>query len=74
MFKIYWVVIFALDASISTTELIVNDDGSATVKSLYTDPVLRVNGFDGLDVLIYKDLEGKERTLLDVVGADPVAP
>ena len=67
-------VILAFSASRSTTELRVNGDGSATVKSLYTIPVRRLNGFVGLDQLIYNALEGKERTWFDVVGADPVAP
>ena len=67
-------MIFAFDASISKTELRVNVDGRATVKSLYTDPVLRVNGLLGLDILIFNDFEGRERTFAEVVGADAVAP
>ena len=67
-------MIFAFDASISNTELRVSADGRATVKSLYTDPVFRINGLLGFDILIFNDLEGRERIFAEVVGADAVAP
>ena len=67
-------MIFAFDASISNTELRVSADGRATVKLLYTDPVFRINGLLGFDILIFNDFEGRERTFAEVVGADAVAP
>ena len=63
-----------MSPSRSITEVIPNVDGSATVKFLYIDPVSRLNGLLGFDILIFNALEGRERILAEVVGADAVAP
>ena len=61
----------AFDDSISVRAVTVRGEGNATVKSLCTVPVRNSNGFASV---VVNCLLGKERTLLDVVGADPVGP